>query len=129
MQRCGGNDGGTVGDSIVGKATGGIADDNLLLEEEAEPFRGVFMIVREGEGAGRKFAAIVGDGERDAGKIRSEFGANEVDGGGAFSVDPLAVDGIKSPGTIESESAGWADAHFRHKDWVERLDWMNSDVG
>jgi hypothetical protein len=87
------------------------------------------MLVREGEGAGRKFSAITGNGEGDTGKIRREMGANKVDGGGAFAVDPLAIDGIESPGAIESKSAGWADAGLGHGDGIERFDGMNADVG
>lgn len=60
LQRSGGNDGRTAGDGVVGKATFRISDDNLLLEENAEPFGGVFVVLREGEVRGGILRRSVG---------------------------------------------------------------------
>lgn len=65
LQSRGGNDGRAVGDGVVGKAVRGIADDDLLIEENAKPFGGVFVSLREVEGARGNAAPIVGDGEGD----------------------------------------------------------------
>ena len=46
----------------------GVADDDLLIEEDAEPFGGVFVGPGEGERAGGNFAAIARDGEGDFSK-------------------------------------------------------------
>ena len=66
----------------------------MLVKENAEPFGGVFVGSREGEGASGNVAAIVGNGEGDGVKVRGIGGANEMKDGSAFGVDPLAVDGI-----------------------------------
>ncbi len=100
LEGSGGNDGGTAGDGVVGKAAFGIADDNLLLEKNAEPFGGVFLVLREGESAERNFAAVGGDRQVDGRDVRGIICANEMDGGSALAIDPFAVDGIEGPGAI-----------------------------
>jgi hypothetical protein len=129
LQGSGGNNRGAAGDGIVGKAAFGIANDNLLLEENAEPFGSVLVVLREGEGAGRDFAAVGGDGEGDGGDIGKIICANEMNGGSALAIDPFAIDGIKSPGAIQGQSAGRGDARFGDRDGVEGFDGMEPDVG
>jgi len=51
LQRGGGDDGGAACNGIVGKTVFGVADDDLLIEEDAEPFGGVIVGFGEGEGA------------------------------------------------------------------------------
>src|SRR5271157_6267208 len=62
LKRSGGDDGGTAGDGVVGKTARRIADEDLLLEEHAEPFSGVIVAVGEREGASGNAATITGDG-------------------------------------------------------------------
>ena len=62
-QGSGGDDGGTVGDGVVRKAAGRITNDNLLLEEDAEPFSSVLVGFGEGEGARGEFAGIGWEGD------------------------------------------------------------------
>ena len=128
FERGGGDDGGAAGDRVVGETVFGIADDNLLIEEDAEPFGGVIVGAGEGEGAGGDFAAIAGDGEGDFAKIRGVGGADEMDGLGALAVDPFAVDGVEGPGTIEDQAAGGTDAGLGDGDGVERFDGVEADV-
>ena len=128
FERGGGNDGGAAGDGVVGETVFGVADEDLLLEENAEPFGGVIVGFRESEGARGNFAAIAGDGEGDFAKVGGVVGADEVDGGGALAVDPFAVDGIEGPGAIEGEAAGGTDAGFRDGDGVEGFDGVEADV-
>ncbi len=129
LEGCGGDDSGTVGDGIVGKSVGRVADDNLLLKENAEPFGSVFEFAGESEGARGEIAAIVGDGERDGRQVRGIVCANEMDGRGAFAIDPFAVDGIQGPGAVEGESARRPDAGFRDGNGIERFDGMQANVG
>jgi hypothetical protein len=124
----GGDDGGTVGDGVVGESAGGIANDDLLLEEDAEPFGGVFVVIGEGEGAGWDVASIVGDSESDGGEVGGIARADEMDGGSALAVDPFAIDGIKGPGAIESQATGRGDAGLGDGDGVERFDGVEADV-
>jgi len=123
-----GDDGRAAGHGVVGKTVFGIADDDLLLEENAEPFGGVFVGVGEGERACGDFAAIAGDGEGDFAKVGGVVGADKVDGGSALAVDPFAVDGIEGPGAVEDQAAGGADAGFGDGDGVERFDGVKTDV-
>lgn len=129
LERSCGDNRGAVGDGVVGKATFGIADDNLLLEENAEPFGGVFVVLGEGEGAGRNFAAVGGNGEGDGVDVWGIICADEMDGGSAFAIDPFAVNGIESPGAIEGKAAGRGDAGLGDGDRVERFDRVETDVG
>jgi len=124
----GGDDGGAAGDGVVGEAVFGVADQDLLLEEDAEPFGGVFVGTREGEGSFGDFAAIAGDGEGDFAEVGGVGGADEMDGGGALAVHPLAVDGEEGPGAIEGEAAGGTDAGFGDGDGIERFDGVEADV-
>lgn len=127
LQRRGGDNGRAVGNGVVGKAAGGIANDNLLLKENAEPFAGVLVGFREGKSADGDTAAIARNGERDGAEVRRIIGTNQMDGGGALSVNPPAVNGIERPDTVEGKSAGRADARFRNGDGVEGLDGMESN--
>ena len=123
-----GDDGGAAGDGVVGKATFGVADDYLLVEKDAEPFGGVFVGAGEGEVARGDFAAITGDGEGDFAEVGGVVGADKMDGGCAFAVDPFAVDGIEGPGAIEGQAAGGADTRFGDGDGVERFDGVEANV-
>src|SRR6266852_7708183 len=77
----------TVGDVVVGKAFGRVAHQDLVLEIDAEPFRGVFRAGGEGKGARGNVAAIPGNREGDGTKIRRVGGADQVHRGGALAVD------------------------------------------
>jgi hypothetical protein len=127
LKRSGGDDGGAVGDGVVRKTAGGIADDNLLLEENAEPFGSVFIGFGEGKSVRGNATAVTRSGESDGAEVGRVIGANEVDGGSALAVDPFAVDGIESPDTVESESAGGTDASLGNGDGVEGFDGMETD--
>ena len=106
------DDSGAVGDGIVWKAIWGVADDDLLVEENAEPFGGVFVGLREGESAGRNIATIFGDGESDGAKVGRVVGSDEVNDGCALGVDPLTIDGVEGPGTVVGESTRGPDDGF-----------------
>jgi len=99
-----------------------------LVEENAEPFGGVFIRAGEGEGARGDFAAIAGDGEGDFAEAGGVGGADEMDGGSAFAVDPLAVDGIESPGAVEGQAAGGTDAGVGDGGGVEGFDGVEADA-
>ncbi len=128
LQRGGGDDGGAAGDGFVGESIFGITDDDLLLEKNAEPFGGVIVGVGEIEGARGNFAGVAGDGKRDAAEVWGIAGADEVDGGSAFAVDPFAVNGIESPGAVEFEAAGGGDAGGGDGDRIKRFDGVEADV-
>lgn len=70
LERGSGDDGGAVGDGVVGEAARGIADDDLLLEEHAEPLGGVRMAIGERESDCGNAATIAGDGKSDSAQIR-----------------------------------------------------------
>ncbi len=70
FERGGGDDGGAAGNGIVGKTVFGVADEDLLVEEDTEPFGGVIVGFGEGEGARWDFAAIAWDGEGDFAEVR-----------------------------------------------------------
>jgi hypothetical protein len=125
----GGDDGGAVGDGVVGEATWRIADDDALLEEDAEPFSGVLVGVGEGESARRDFAGVGGYGEGDGGEVGGVQGADVVDEGSALAVDPFAVDGVEGPGTVEGESAGGGDAGLGDGYGIEGFDGVETDAG
>ncbi len=94
MERSGRDNGGAVGDGVVRETTGRIANEDLLLEEDAEPFGGVFVGVREGEGARGNFATVAGDRESGAAEVRGVGGADKMDNGSALAIDPPAINGI-----------------------------------
>ena len=125
----GGDDGGAVGDGVVRKAAGGITDDDLLLKENAEPFGGVIAGLGEGEGTRREFAAVSGDGEGDGAEVRGVGGADVMDEGSALAVDPLAVNGIEGPSTVEGEATGRGDAGLGDGHGIEGFDGVETDVG
>jgi hypothetical protein len=129
LERGRGDDRWAIRDGIVGETTRGIANEDLLLEENAEPFGGVFVGNGELEGAGGDVATIAGDRECDAADVVGVTGTNEMDGGGTLTVDPTAVDGIEGPGAVEMECTGRADAAFGDRDGVERFDGVKTDVG
>src|SRR5208283_2288020 len=112
LQRGGRNDGRPAGEGVVGKAAGRIPDQDLLLEEHAEPFGGVRVAIGERESELGYAATIAGNGESDGAQIGRVGSANEMDGGSAFAIDPAAVHGIEGPGAIEFKAAGRADAAF-----------------
>ena len=128
LQRGGGDDGGTIGDGIVGKTFGRIADDDLLVEEHAKPFGSVFVIVREGEGARGNIAAILGNRESDGGEVVRVTGSNEMKDGSALGVDPFTIDGIEGPGAIVNEPAGETDAPFGNAGGVKGFDGVNANL-
>jgi len=83
----------------------------------------------EGESARGDFAAVGGNRQSDGGDVGGVVGADEMNGGSALAVDPVAVHGIESPGAVESESTGGGDASFGDEDGVEGLDGVETDVG
>lgn len=129
LERGGGHDGRAVGDGVVREAAWGIANDDALLEEDTKPFGGFLVSFGEREGARGDFARVGGDGEGNGGKVGGVVGADLVDEGSALAVDPFAVDGIESPGTVESESTGRGDAGFGDGHGVEGFDGMETDAG
>ncbi len=119
LKRSGGDDGGAVGDGVVGKTAGGIANEDLLLEEHAEPFGGVFVAIGERESVRGNAAAVAGNGESDTAQVGREGGADQVNGGSALAVDPAAIHGIERPGTVKREAAGRTDARLGDGNGVE----------
>jgi len=124
-----GSDSRAVSDSVVGEATGGVADDDLLLEEDAEPFGGIFVGFGEGEGSGGDVAAVGGDREGDGAKVGRVGGTNVMDEGSTFAVDPTTVDGVESPSTVEGEVTGGRDAGFEDGNGFQGFDGVKTDVG
>jgi len=129
LKGCGGDDCGAAGDGVVGETVLRIPNDDLLVEEDAEPFGGFFVSLGEGEGAGRNFAPIAGYGECDGTDVGRIAGADEMDDGSPLAIDPFAVDGVEGPGAVVDESAGKRDASFGDFDGVEGLDGVETDVG
>jgi len=129
LKGSGGDDGGAAGEGVVGKAAGGIADEDLLLEEHAEPFGGVRVAIGERKSESGNAATIAGNGESDGAEVGRVGGADEMDGGSTFAIDPAAVHGIEGPGAIEFKAAGRADAGFGNGDRVERFDGMETKIG
>jgi len=128
FERGGRDYGGTAGDGVVREPIIGVTDNDLLVEEDAEPFCGLLVGFGEGESARGDFAAVAGDGEGDFAKIRGVVGADEMDGGSALAVDPFAVDRVEGPGAVEGEAAGGADEGFGDGEWVEGFDGVETDV-
>jgi hypothetical protein len=126
-ERRGRDDGGAVGDGVVRETVRGMTNDDLLLEEDAEPFSGVFVGLGEGKSTRGDTAAITGNRKSDGAEVRGVVGANEMDGGSALAVHPLAVDGIEGPDAVESESAGGADTSFVNGNRIEGLDGMEAN--
>ena len=62
LKGSGRDNGGTVCDRIVRKAVGRVANEDLLLEEDAEPFGGVLVGLGKDKRAGRDIATVAGDG-------------------------------------------------------------------
>jgi len=129
LQGSGGDDGGSVGEGVVGEAVFGITDDDLLLKEHAEPFGGFFVGFRKSKGACGNTATIAGDGESDGAEVGGVGGANDMNDGSALTVDPLAIDGVEGPGAIVDESTGGGDAGLEDFDRVEGFDGMEANVG
>jgi len=119
LQRSRRDDGGPVGDGIVGKTAERIADEDLLLEEHAEPFGGVIVAFGKREGMRGNAASVAGNGKCDAVQIGREDGADEVNGGSALAIDPASIQGIERPGTVERKAAGRTDARLADGDGVE----------
>ena len=76
MEGSGGDDGGAVGDGVVGEAAFGMAHDDLLLEENAEPFCGFLVGFGKSKGAGGNAAAVAGDRECDGADVGGIGGAD-----------------------------------------------------
>ena len=128
LERSRGDDRGAVGDGVVGKTAGRIADEDLLLEEHAEPFGGVIVAIGERERVRGNATAVAGNGKRDISEIGSENGADQVNGGSALAIDPAAIHGIERPGAVERQAAGRTDARFADGDGVERFDGMEAQI-
>ncbi len=128
LQAGSGDDGGAVGDGVVWKAFGRVTDNDLLIEEHAEPFGGVFVSGGEGESTRGNVARVVGDGEGDGSQVWSIVGADQVNGGSAFGVDPFAIDGIESPGAIMGQAASRPDMCLRDRNGVKRFDGVDADL-
>jgi len=128
LERSGGDDGGAVGDGVVGKTAGGVADEDLLLEEDAEPFGGVFVALGERKRVHGNVAAVAGNRQSDTAQIGREGGADQVNGGSALAINPAAIHGIDRPGAVEREAAGRTDARLADDDGVERFDGMEAQI-
>jgi len=112
LERGGGDDGRAVGDGVIGEAAWGVADEDLLLEENTEPFGCVIVAIRKWKSAGGNDAAVTRHRERNVTQIGSENRPYPVNCGGALAVDPAAIHGIEGPGAVEREAAGRTDARF-----------------
>jgi hypothetical protein len=121
------NDGRSIRDGVVGETTFGVANDDLLLEEDAEPFGGVFVLLGKRESARRNFAAVGRNRKRHFAKVVRIDGANVVDQGSALAVDPFAVHRIQRPGAIESQAAGRRNVRLGNGHRVESFDGMKPD--
>ena len=128
LERSRGDDGGAVGDGVVGKTAGGVADEDLLLEEDAEPFGGVFVALGERKRVHGNVAAVAGNRQSDTAQIGREGGADQVNGGSALAINPAAIHGIERPGAVEREAAGRTDARLADDDGVERFDGMEAQI-
>ena len=128
LERSRRDDRGAAGDGVVGKTAGGIADEDLLLEEHAEPFGGVIVAIGERERVRGNAAAVARNRKRDAAQIGREGGADQVNGGSALAIDPAAIHGIERPGAVERKAAGRTDARFADGDGVERFDGMETQI-
>ena len=128
LERSGGDDCGAVGDGIIGETVGRVADEELLLEEDAEPFGGVIVSLGKSEGARWDVAAITGNGKGNAAQIRGEGGADEVHGGGALGVHPFAIEGEESPGAVQGQSTGRADSGLGEGDRIKRFDGVETNA-
>lgn len=129
MEGCGGDDGGTTGDGVIGETVLGITNGDLLVEENTEPIGGFVVGLWEDECARGNFAAIAGDRESDGTDIGGIAGADKMDDGSALAIDPFAVDGVEGPGAVVEESARRGNASFGDFDGVEGLDGVEADVG
>jgi len=119
LQRRGGDDGGAVGDGVVGKAAGSIADEDLLLEKHAEPFGGVIVAFGEWECVRGNAAAVTRNGKCDAAQIGRKDGADQMNGGSALAIDPASIHGIERPGAVERQAAGRTDVRLADGHGVE----------
>ena len=101
LERSGGDDRGAVGDGVVGKTTGRIADEDLLLEKHAEPFGRVIVAFGEWECVRGNAAPVARNEECDAAQIGRKDGADQVNRGSALAIDPASIHGIERPGAVE----------------------------
>src|SRR5882762_2154965 len=127
-QRRGGNNRGAAGDRVVGEPFARVAHQDLLLEIDAEPFCGVFRAAGEGKCSRGNVAAIAGNRKRDGVEIRRVARADQMHRGGAFAIDPAAVDGKERPSAVVLESAARSDTRLVHRHRIERLDRMQADA-
>ena len=129
VERGGGDDGGAVGDGVVGDPGGIVAHHDGVLEILSEPRRGGFRAAGKREGGGGNIAAIGGHNEAHAAEVGRVGGANQVHGRRACCVDQAAVQGIQSPDTVKRKAASGADGRCLYFNRVERLDGMDLDAG
>lgn len=108
LERGGGDDGGAVGDEIVGDASRVVANHDGVTKEFAEPFGGGSGVSRKSECCARDIAAIIWSCESDAGEAGLVRGANQMPRRDARCADQLAVEGIDGPGAVELQAAGGA---------------------
>jgi hypothetical protein len=94
VERGGGDDGGAVGDEIVGNAGRIVAHDNRLLEILSEPRRRELSAAGEWKGSGGDVSAIGGYSKGHTAEVGRVGGANQMHGRRACRVDQTAVQGI-----------------------------------
>src|SRR5260370_38455981 len=99
LQALRGNNRWAVGDGVIRKSFGRIADGDRLLEELGKPLGGGCRVAWEGKCSGWNFAAGTRRRKPYGVDVRRESRADQVGGGGTLAVHPLTVSGIKRPGT------------------------------
>src|SRR6266699_1752031 len=128
LQASGGDNRWAVGDGVIRKSFGSMADGDRLPEEVGKPFGGGRRVPWERKCLSWDFATVAGNRKNDRAEVRGEYRADQVDSCVALAVNPLSVDGVKRPRAVEFQAAGRADARFFHGNRIERLDRMQSDV-
>jgi hypothetical protein len=129
VERSGGDDGGAVGDEVIGNAGRIVADHYRLIEKFAEPCRGYGRFAWKCEGSVGDFAGIIGCAQSDAGEIGSVRGANQVHSGGTGGADNASVERTDGPGAVEFKPPGGADGCGLDFDGVEGFNGMDLDSG
>src|SRR5437016_756172 len=76
LQACGGNNRWAVGDGVIRKTFGRMADADRLLKIVGKPFGSGCRVAREAKCHGWDFAVVIGNRKRDRGKVRREGGAD-----------------------------------------------------
>ena len=129
VERGGGDDGGAVGDEVIGNARGIVADHYGLIEKFAEPCGGCGRFAWKCEGSVGDFAEIIACTQSDAGEIWGVRGANQVQSGDTGGADNASVEGTDGPGAVELEATGGADGCSLDFDGVEGFNGMDLDSG